>query len=121
MTMKTCSRIWRNSSFRYWSWLRTFSAAAPSRLRSASSAASICDSTKVPIRTSDSRRLASSFWNASLGIRLPEPPGDVGLCALVLRRVEEVRCRRELDELSVAALGIHEHERGEVRDARGLL
>src|SRR5256885_553450 len=59
MTMKTCSRICRNSSFRYWSWVRTFSAALPSRRRSASRAASICDSTSVPIRTRASRRLAS--------------------------------------------------------------
>src|ERR1700680_3026353 len=113
MTMKTCSRIWRKSSFKYWSWLRTFSAAAPSRRRSASSAASICDSTSVPIRTSDSRRLASSLSNVRRGIVLSEPACDVGLCPLILRLVEEVGRRGELDQLSVPALGIHEHEGGE--------
>src|SRR5579864_6496713 len=114
MTMKTCSRIWRNSSLRYWSCERTFSAAAPSRRRSASSAASICDSTSVPIRTSDSRRLASSRSNVSLGMGpLAEPSRDVGLSPLVVRLVEEVGGRRELDELAVAVLRVHEHEGGE--------
>src|ERR1700719_1720138 len=121
MTMKTCSRIWRKSSFRYWSWLRIFSAAAPSRPRSASSAASIWDSTSVPIRTNDSRRLASSLSNVRRGNALAEPAGDVGLCPLVLRLVEQVGRRSELDELAVTTLGVHEHEGGEVRDARCLL
>src|SRR5690242_14486093 len=121
MTMKTCSRIWRNSSLRYWSCVRTFSADPPSRRRRASSAASICDSTSVPIRTSDSRRLASSLSNVSLGMRLAEPSCDVRLSSLVLRLVEEVGGGRELDELAVAALGVHEHEGGEVGDPRRLL
>src|SRR5579864_2029837 len=107
--MNTCSRICRNSSLRYWSCVRTFSAAPPSRLRSASRAASICDSTSVPILTSDSRRLASSLSNVSRGM-LAEASGDVGLCPLVLRLVEEVGGRRELDQLAVAAVRVHEHE-----------
>src|ERR1700730_5098823 len=121
MTMKTCSRILRKSSFRYWSEVRTFSAAAPSRRRSASRAASIWDSTSVPIRTNDSRRLASSFSNVSRGTLLAEPSGDVGLCPAVLRLVEQVTRGRELDEVAVAVLWIHEHERGEVGHARSLL
>src|SRR6202165_2904613 len=122
MTMKTCSRIWRKSSLRYWSSLRTFSASPPSRRRNAWSAASICDSTSVPIRTNDSRRLASSLSNVIRGTdQLAEAAGDVGLCPRVLRLVEEVGCRRELDELAVAPVGVHQHEGGEVRDARGLL
>src|SRR5229473_5406469 len=121
MTMNTCSRIWRKSSFRYWSWLRTFSAAAPSRRRSASSAASICDSTSVPIRTNDSRRLASSLSKVRRGTVLAEPAGDVGLCPLVLRLVEQVCRRSELDQLAIPAFWIHEHKGREVRDARSLL
>src|SRR5260370_6441998 len=121
MTMKTCSRIWRKSSLRYWSWVRTFSAALPSRRRSASRAASICDSTRVPILTNDSRRLASSLSKVSLGICLAEPARDVSLSALVLGLVEEVSRRRKLDQLPVAVFRVHEHEGGEVRDACGLL
>src|SRR6266853_1575596 len=121
MTMKTCSRIWRNSSFRYWSWLRTFSAALPSRRRSASSAASIWDSTSVPIRTNDSRRLASSLSNVRRGTALAEPSCDVRLCPLVLRLVEEVGRRGELDELAISTFRVHQHEGGEVRDACSLL
>src|SRR5713226_4970418 len=121
MTMKICSRICLNSSFRYWSCARTFSAAGPSRLRSASSEASICDSTSVPIRTRDSRRLESSFSNVNRGNGLPESPCDVSLCPGVARGVEQIRGRGELDELTVPALGIHEHERGEIGDARRLL
>src|SRR6266851_1750582 len=122
MTMKTCSRIWRKSSLRYWSWVRTFSAALPSRLRRASSEASIWDSTSVPIRTNNSRRLASSRSKVSRGIQsLTEPAGDVGLSPLVLGLVEEVGGGRELDQLPVALLGLHEHEGGEIRHARGLL
>src|SRR6266581_2292159 len=121
MTMKICSRICLKSSFRYWSWLRTFSAADPSRLLSASSDASICDSTSAPMRTIDSRRLASSLSNVSRGKCLPEPPGDVSLCALVLRPVEEIRGGSELDQLAEPSLDVHEHEGGEVRHARRLL
>src|ERR1700694_1008791 len=121
MTMKTCSRIWRKSSFKYWSWLRTFSAAAPSRRRSASSAASIWDSTSVPMRTNDSRRLASSLSNVRRGTALTEPTSDVSLCPLVLRLVEQVGGRRELDELAIATLRVHQHESGVVGDARRLL
>src|SRR5919109_5360390 len=117
MIMNTCSRIWRKSSFRYWSWVRTFSAAAPSRRRRASSAASIWDSTSVPIRTTASRRLASSLSNVSLGKPLSEPAGDVSLCPLVLWVVEEVGGRGELDELTVTAFRVHEHESSEVGDA----
>src|SRR5450759_182829 len=122
MTMKTCSRIWRESSLRYWSWVRTFSAAPPSRRRRASRAASICDSTSVPMRTSASRRLASCFSKVSRGTRpLSEPAGDVGLCALVLGLVEQVGRGRELDQLAIAVVGVHEHEGGEVRHAGRLL
>src|ERR1700738_2177292 len=122
MTMKTCSRSWRQRPVRYWAWLLPSPAPAPSRRRSASRAASICDSTSVPIRTNDSRRLASSLSNVSRGTQgLAEPARDVGLSPWVLRLVEEVGRRRELDQLAVPPVGIHEHERGEVRDARGLL
>src|SRR6266516_2046741 len=123
MTMNTCSRICRNSSLRYWSSWRTLSAALVSRRRRASSAASICDSTIVPILASDSRRLSSSFSNVSLGTSrpLPEPPRDVVLGAPVLRVIEKCRGRREFDQLAVSVGRIHEHERGEVRHASCLL
>src|SRR4029077_2167640 len=100
----------------------TFSAAPPSRRRRASSAASIWDSTNVPMRTSDSRRLASSFSNVSRGNRLlSEPAGDVSLGAAVLGLVEKVGGRRKLDQLAVTVVGVHEHEGGEVRNPRRLL
>src|SRR5579864_6708818 len=125
MTMRTCSRICRKSSFRYWSWLRTFSAASLSRRRSASSAPSICDSTSVPMRTSDSRRLASSLSNVRRGIQmvssLTEATGDICLGPLVARLVEQVGGGRELDQLTVAVLGVHQHESREVRHAGSLL
>src|SRR5712664_1141239 len=50
-----------------------------------------------------------------------ETPCDVCLCAVVLRRVEQVRRRRELDQLSVPVLRVHEQERGEVRHSCRLL
>src|SRR4030081_1300679 len=122
MTMKTCSRIWRKSSLRYWAWLPTFSSAPPSRRRRASRAASICDSTSVPMRTSDSRRLASSFSKVSRGkLSLPEPAGDVSLGAAVPRLVEQIRRGCELDQLAVSVVGVHEHEGCEVRHAGRLL
>src|ERR1700730_11838790 len=122
MTMKTCSRIWRKSSLRYWSCVRTFSAAPPSRRRRASRADSICDSTRVPIRTSDSRRLASSFSKVSLGTRsLSEPAGDVCLGTAVLWAVEQVGRRCELDQLAISVVGVHEHERSELGHAGRLL
>src|SRR5260370_7691876 len=121
MTMKICSRICLKSSLRYWSCERTFSAAGPSRRRSASSEASICASTTVPIRTTDSRRLASSLSNVRRGNWLAEASGDVGLSSRVARRVEQVGGGGELDQLAVPPLWVHEHESGEVRDPRRLL
>src|SRR4030081_665052 len=122
MTMKTCSRIWRKSSLRYWAWLPTFSSAPPSRRRRASRAASICDSTSVPMRTSDSRRLASSFSKVSRGkLSLPEPAGDVSLGAAVPRLVEQIRRGCELDQLAISVVGVHQHEGCEVRHAGRLL
>src|SRR4029077_6831902 len=52
---------------------------------------------------------------------LAEPSGDVRLCPAVLRLVEEVARGRELDQLAIATLRVHEHERGEVGHTRGLL
>src|SRR5260370_6673716 len=122
MTMKICSRICLKSSLRYWSCERTFSADAPSRRRSASREASICASTTVPMRTTDSRRLASSLSNVRRGMSLlAEAPCDVRLCPWVPRGVEEVGRRGELDQLAVASLRVHEHESREVGDTRGLL
>src|ERR1700736_2224987 len=122
MTMKICSRICLKSSLRYWSCERTFSAAGPSRLRRASREASICDSTSVPIRTTVSRRLASSLSNVRRGMSaLAEPAGDVRLCPRIVRCVEEIGRGGELDELSVAALRVHQNEGGEGGDACRLL
>src|SRR5260370_14891550 len=122
MSMKICSRICLKSSLRYWSCERTFSAEAPSRRRSASREASICASTTVPMRTTDSRRLASSLSNVRRGMSaLAEAPGDVSLCPWVPRCVEEVGCGGKLDQLSVTSLRGHEHESREVGDASGLL
>src|SRR5260370_27836552 len=121
MTMKICSRICLKSSLRSWSWERPCSAAGPSRRRSASSEASICASTTVPMRTTDSRRLASSLSNVRRGNWLAEASGDVGLSCRVARRVEQVRGGGALDQLALPPLWVHEHESGEVRDPRRLL
>src|SRR6266849_3374209 len=53
--------------------------------------------------------------------RLAEAPGDVSLCSRVARGVEEIGGGCELDQLTVTSFGIHEHERGEIGDARRLL
>src|SRR5260370_29841687 len=115
MTMKICSRICLKSSLRYWSCERTFSAAGPSRRRSASSEASICASTTVPMRTTDSRRLASSLSNVRRGNWLAEASGDVGLSSRVARRVEQVGGGGGLDQLAVPALCVPDHHGGQVR------
>src|SRR5438309_290642 len=100
---------------------RTSSAASRSRLRSASSAEAICDSTMVAIRSNDSRRLASSVSNVMRVMGLAEAAGDVVLSPLVAGPVEELGGGGELDELAVSLLGVHEHEGGEVGHSRSLL
>src|SRR5260370_453320 len=124
MTMKICSRICLKSSLRYWSCERTFSAAGPSRRRSASSEASICASTTVPMRTTDSRSLASSLSNVRRGNWLAEASGDVGLSSRVARRVEQVGAGAEGDVVAdrhrerARALEDHAHLLAEVEELR---
>src|SRR5215472_1917672 len=127
MTWKISSRSWRNSSLIDWSLIRTWSAPARSNCRSAVSASSICDSTSPAIRRIDSRSASSSLVNASLvtwetvAWVSAEPSSDVVLCALVLRPLEELHGRRELDHLAVAVLRVHQHEGGVVGDPARLL
>src|SRR5690348_11723017 len=113
MTTKQRSRIWRKSSFRFWSFWRTWSASEVSRVRMARSESSICDSTWVAIRSRSSRSESSSRRNSSLKWSA-EPPGYVVLGPLVLRPVEELDRGTELDELAEALDGIHQHEGGVV-------
>src|SRR6266700_987016 len=128
MTWKTCSRSCRNSSLMGWSCRRTRSAAPRSNARSAVSTSSICPSTSPAIRSSDSRSSSSSRWKPSHDTQgtvsaplLAESSGDVVLSSLVLWPPEEVDRGRELDQLAMAVLRIHEHERRVVRDPRRLL
>src|SRR5690348_10208644 len=116
ITWKISSRSCRNSSLIAWSLIRTLSAPPRSNCRSAVMASSICDSTSPAIRRMDSRSAASSRVNASLvtwetvAWVSAEPSSDVVLCALVLRPLKELHGRRELDQLAVAVLRIHQHE-----------
>src|SRR5215831_966772 len=127
MTWKISSRSCRNSSLIAWSFIRTRSAPARSNCRSAVSASSICDSTRPAMRSSDSRNASSSRVNASLvtwetvAWVSAEPSSDVVLCALVLRSLEELDGRRELDDLAVAVFRVHQHEGRVVRDPARLL
>src|SRR5215469_13714030 len=127
MTWKISSRSCRNSSLIFWSFIRTRSAPPRSNWRSAVSASSICDSTSPAIRRIDSRNASSSLVNASLvtwetvAWVSAEPSSDVVLCALVLRPLEELHGRRELDDLAVAVLRVHQHEGGVVGDPARLL
>src|SRR2546425_720764 len=122
ITRNTCSRSWRNSSLMVWSLCRTSSAPSRSSVRSAASALSIWSSTSEAMRSTDSLRSCSSLSKVCLVVtRLPEPAGDVVLGPLVLRPLEDLGGRPELDQFAVALLRVHEHERGEVCDPSCLL
>src|SRR3954469_12148095 len=98
------------------SWM-TNCASSISRCSSASSTRSSCIVTRSrPPRADRSRRPSSSWkcWRV-VATKLAELAGDVLLRAGVARRREDLLRRRVLDELA------HEHERGRVRDPRGLL
>src|SRR5258708_32744949 len=82
----------------------------------------MCASTTVPMRTTDSRRLASSLSNVRRGMSvLAEAPCDVRLCPWVPRCVEKIGGGRQLDELAQPSPWGHQHEFGEGGDAPGPL
>src|SRR2546426_4896278 len=53
--------------------------------------------------------------------QLPEAPCDVSLCSRIPRRIEEIGGRRELDQIAMPPLRVHEQEGCEDGDARRLL
>src|SRR6185437_5249808 len=98
------------------SWM-TNCASSMSRCSSASSTRSSCIVTRSSPPSAERSRRPSYSWKCwrVVATALAELPGDVLLRARVPGGREDLLGRRVLDELA------HEHERGRVRHARGLL
>src|SRR2546427_10871491 len=71
-----------------------------------------------PIR--EGSRALFRMSGEAIRYQLPEAPCDVSLCPRIPRRIEEIGGRRELDQLALPPLGVHEHEGCEVREPSGL-